>query len=128
MTRIHEKQRELLARIFDDLGRGSGTSLRDASAPDVSWWLPLGTTEHRGISDVEKALASTLGGKDAELQSVVLGADARSAVVEQVLRTARGATTPATSVLTLRDGVVVSGRTYLDVAVWPGPAAEARRA
>ena len=128
MTSRHEHQRELLARIFDDLGRGSGASLRDASAPDVSWWLPLGTTEHRGISDVENALVSTLGGKDAELQSVVLGADAGSAVVEQVLRVREGVTTPATSVLTLRGGVVVLGRTYLDVAAWRGVAAGARRA
>ena len=128
MTGSHDHQRELVARIFDDLGRGHGTSLRQASAPDVSWWLPLGNTEHRGISDVENALVSILGGKEAELQSVVLGADSRSAVVEQMLRGTEGVRTPATSVLTLRDGVVVSGRTYLDVAAWRGVAAEARRA
>lgn len=128
MTGSHDHQRQLLARIFDDLGRGHGTSLRHASAPDVSWWLPLGSTEHRGISDVENALVSILGGKEAELQSVVLGADSRSAVIEQLLRGTEGVRTPATSVLTLRDGVVVSGRTYLDVAAWRGVAAEARRA
>jgi hypothetical protein len=128
MTGSHHHQRELIARIFEDLGRGDGASLRHACAPDVSWWLPLGSSGYRGISDVEGALVSTLGGKEAELQSVVLGAACSSAVVEQLLQGTDGATTPATSVLTLRDGVVVSGRTYLDVAAWRGVPAKAQHA
>jgi ketosteroid isomerase-like protein len=128
MPSSHEHQRERLARVFDDLGRGDGTSLRHACAPDVSWWLPLEDTENRGISDVEKALVSALGGKEAELQSVILNVDAGSAVVEQLLRGTEGASTPATSVLTLRDGVVITGRTYLDVAAWRGVAEKAQHA
>lgn len=118
MASSHEDQRALLARAFDDLGRGDGSSLRDISAPDVRWWLPLGDTEHQDIAAVEGALVRTLGGKAGVLQSVVLSADARSAVVEQVLQIGEGATTPATSVLTLREGMVVEGRTYLDTAAW----------
>ena len=120
MPHSQEHQRELIVRIFEELGRGTGTSLRDASTADISWWLPLGTTEHRGVTDVERALVTTLAGRQAQLQCVVLGADARSAVVEQLLGCADGGTTPATSVLTLRDGAVVEGRTYLDVAAWGG--------
>jgi ketosteroid isomerase-like protein len=120
MAGSHEQQRERLARVFDDLARGNGSSLRDASAPDLSWWLPLGRTEHRGIAEVEETLVRTLAGHAATLQSVVLGADGGSAVVEQVLQVGEGSRTPATSVLTLRDGMVQQGRTYLDVAAWGG--------
>jgi ketosteroid isomerase-like protein len=127
MASSHEHRREVLARIFEDLGRGSGTSLRDAAAVDVSWWLPLGPTEHRGIADVERVLVSTLSGRAAELQSLALGANGTSAVVEQLVRVTGGGTTPATSVVTLRDGLVVSGRTYLDVAAWGGPDCEVDR-
>jgi ketosteroid isomerase-like protein len=124
----HEHRRELLARIFRDLGRGRGASFRDGAATDVSWWLPLGTTaEHQGISQVESLLVGTLGNRRAQLQSVILSANGVSAVVEQVLSVAEGATTPATSVLGLRDGVIVSGRTYLDVADWPNAAMEVHR-
>jgi ketosteroid isomerase-like protein len=128
MPSSHEHQRERLARLFEDLDQGIGTSLRDASAPDVSWWLPLGGAEHRGVAEVEDALLSALTGRAAELQSVILGADGSSAVVEQLLRGADGATTPATSVVTLRDGVVVAGRTYLDVAAWRDAGRGAQRA
>jgi ketosteroid isomerase-like protein len=128
MPSSHEQQRERLARLFEDLGQGSGTSLRDVSAPDVSWWLPLRAAEHRGVADVEVALLSALTGRVAELQSVILGADGSCAVVEQLLRGADGTTTPATSVVTLRDGVVVAGRTYLDVAAWSDAGLEAQGA
>lgn len=128
MPSSHEHQRELLVRIFEDLGRGSGRSLRAASAPDLSWWLPLGATEHRGVEDVERVLLATLSGRNAELQSVILGADEGSAVIEHFLACDGGGTTPATSVLTLSDGTVVAGRTYLDVAAWDGTGVEAQRA
>lgn len=118
MASSHEDQRALITRVFDDLGRGTGSSLRDLSAPDVRWWLPLGDAEHHDIAAVEEALVRTLGGKASLLQSVILSADAGSAVVEQMLQVGEGATTPATSVLTLREGIVVEGRTYLDTAAW----------
>ena len=128
MTSSHEHQRELLVRIFEDLGQGTGRSLRAASASDVTWWLPLRATEHRGVDAVEAVLVATLAGRNAELQSVILGEDGRSAVVEQLLACDGGGTTPATSVLTLSDGTVAAGRTYLDVAAWDGTGAEAQRA
>ena len=127
MSSSHDHRRDLVGRVFEDLGRGDGSSLRAASAADVSWWLPLGDAEHRGLDDVESVLLTTLGHRDAVLQSVIVGEDGGSAVVEQLLTTADGST-PATSVLTLRDEVVVAGRTYLDVAAWQGHELEAQDA
>jgi len=126
MTGTPDDRRALLARAFDDLGHGDATTLRDISAPNVSWWLPLGGSEHRGITDVADALLSALAGKGAVTETVLLGADSRSAVVEQLGRDRRGSSTPVTSVLTLRDGVIAAGRTYLDVAAWLGENAGAR--
>ena len=118
MTATQDDRRAMLARAFDDLGRGDATALRDMAAPHVSWWLPLGGSEHRGITAAADALLGALAGKDAVTETVVLGANTRSAVVEQLARDGKGNTTPVTSVLTLRDGVLVAGRTYLDVAAW----------
>lgn len=128
MPNSQEHQRQLIGRVFEELGRGTGTSLRDAVISDISWWLPLGTREHRGVADVEQALITAFAGRDAELHTVILGADGSSAVVEQLLRSADGATTPATSVLTLGDGGIVAGRTYLDVAAWGGEDVAAQHA
>ena len=120
MIGTHDHQRALLARAFDDLGHGDAAALRGICAPDASWWLPLEGPEPRGISEVADALVSLLAGKEAATQAVVLGADSRSAVVEQLVRNPKGASTPVTSVLTLHDGVLTAGRTYLDVAAWRG--------
>ncbi|GAB3878988.1 nuclear transport factor 2 family protein [Terrabacter terrigena] len=120
MTSTHDHQRALLARAFEELVHGDAAALGDISAPDVSWWLPLGGPEHCGISNVVQALDRALAGKEVATQTVVLGADSRSAVVEQLVRVAKGVSTPVTSVLTLRHGLVAAGRTYLDVAAWQG--------
>jgi ketosteroid isomerase-like protein len=121
MPQPPEHRREVLAHLFADLATGSGATLRAACAPDVTWWLPTGAGERQGVADVEGALLATFAQNGAELQSVVLGADGRTAVLEHLLHPEGGGPTPATSVLTLSEDRVVAGRTYLDVAAWGGP-------
>jgi hypothetical protein len=120
MSDGHDHRREVLAHLFAQLTAGSGAGLRAACAPEVSWWLPLDGSEHRGVADVEGALLHTFADRGAELQSMILSADGSSAVLEHLLHLAAGHTTPATSVLTLSQDRVVEGRTYLDVAAWAG--------
>lgn len=117
MTHGHEHQREVLAHLFADLAAGSGAALRAACAPDVSWWLPFGD-QHHGVAEVERALLPMFSGTTAQLQCVILSADGSSAVLEHLLHLEERRTTPATSVVTVREDRVVEGRTYLDVAAW----------
>jgi hypothetical protein len=116
MTHDHEHRHEALAHLFDDLVKGSGEALRAASAPGLTWWLPVTPSEYHGVAEAERALLRMFAGTSAELQSVILGGDGRSAVVEHLLHPKDGGTTPATSVLTLEEDLVIAGRTYLDVA------------
>ena len=118
MPHGHEHQRDVLAHLFADLAAGSGAALRSACTPDVSWWLPFGDTEHQGVADVERALLRTFSGRTAQPQSLILSADGSSAVVEHLLHLEAGRTTPATTVLAIREERVAQGRTYLDVAAW----------
>lgn len=50
---------------------------------------------------------------------ILVSGDGGTAVVEQMVHAPTSqAMTPVTSVLQLRDGAIVAGRTYADVAAW----------
>ena len=115
MSSDHQRHRELIAQIFEELGRGSGSALRRSSAADLTWWLPLDPAEYSGIDDVERVLASTLVAEGGAVNAVILSPDGSTAVVEQLVRASDGTEAPATSVVVLHGGRVASGRTYLDV-------------
>jgi ketosteroid isomerase-like protein len=118
MSESQRPERTTVLRLFEQLARGNPHPLRAACSPEVSWWLPLGAQADReGVAEVERTLLDCLSAGGTVTESVIVAEDGTTAVVEQLVRRA-GASTPATSVVTLRDGVVIAGRTYVDVAAW----------
>jgi ketosteroid isomerase-like protein len=118
MTEAHVRHRRVVRRVFEELAHGNTAPLREACADDVTWWLPLGPrAEHRGATAVEQVLRDRLGRPGSVTGAVIVDEDGGPAVVEQLLQVG-GRATPATSVVTVRDGVIVAGRTYVDVEAW----------
>ena len=121
MNESQTSTRDKVTRLFGDLARGLGGPFQESTSPKVTWWLPLDpNNEHRGPADVERALIACLGAGDVTLESVVVAEDGSTAVVEQRIARRGAAATTATSLISLTDGVITAGRTYVDLAASEG--------
>ena len=95
---------------------GDYDAVSERCTPDVRWWTPLSGEPVKGLADTLVELERVLGPvrNPIDVTAVVLDENGTRCVVE--MRTAvDGEETPSliTSVVTMRDGRVSAGRTYL---------------
>lgn len=106
---------------------GDYVTVSHGCTPDVRWWTPLSLEPVSGLPDTLAELERVLGPvrDPIDVTAVVLDEEGTRCVVE--MRAAAGKEGPPsfiTSVLTMRDGQVSAGRTYVATRA-PDPAATA---
>jgi ketosteroid isomerase-like protein len=107
---------------------GDYDTVADGCTSDVRWWTPLNGETVSGPADARAELQRVLEPlrRPIEVTAVVPNEDGTRCVVELRSGVPAQDTPPAlvTSVITLRDGKISAGRTYVDIKAHDRPSVE----